>query len=122
MPCAICDRPSAYTRAVVDTVTDEILGSVCRCCRDEYFGRLLEQYEGSGSNCLLCDRDGFYAMPKWQCTSVWDEDGVVVTDQTATVESGTPRLCERHFFSFRSEAADEAASTTTDRPVPRPDH
>lgn len=122
MPCAICDRPSAYTRAVVDTVTEEVLGSVCRCCRDEFFGRLLERYEASGDGCLLCERDGFYAMPKWQCTSVWDEEGVVVTDQTATVESETPRLCQRHFFAFRTEATEEPSSVTPSRPAPRTDH
>ncbi|MDG5776044.1 hypothetical protein VB773_14700 [Haloarculaceae archaeon H-GB2-1] len=113
MQCSLCRLPSSYNRAVVDTVQDEPLGCLCTQCIDEFFGRLLDRYEKAGRSCLLCDRDGSYALPEWSCRTVEDESEVVVSGLEVTVEDATPRLCERHFSEFRAEKLPRVERETT---------
>ncbi len=105
--------PSAYNRAVVDPSTGDVLGCLCTHCINDYFGRALAAYAGDGSTCVLCDRRGDVALPEWQCTSVEDDDCVVVTGVDASISPGTPHLCAAHLDDLRGEA------TARDRAVPQ---
>jgi len=104
MHCTVCRLPSAYNRAVVDTVTDETLGCLCTSCIERFFGRSLSAAEQTDSTCILCDRDGFYALPKWRCRTKTDGDRLVIRDLDAPVTEATPRLCGRHYESLRASA------------------
>jgi hypothetical protein len=103
MHCSVCRLPSAYNRAVVDTAEDEQLGCLCTRCTDEYFGRPLDRYESNDGTCILCDRDGFYALPQWTCRTVDRGTEIHIRGLDATVSNATPRLCERHFADLRDE-------------------
>jgi len=106
MHCTVCRLPSAYNRAVVDTVDGETLGCLCTSCIESFFGRSLSEVEPTDRTCVLCDRDGFYALPKWQCRTVDDGHRVVIVDLDPTVTASTPRLCDRHYASLRDSAAE----------------
>ncbi|WP_225334847.1 hypothetical protein [Halomicrobium urmianum] len=112
MKCTSCQIPFTYNRAVVDPSTGDVLGCLCTHCIDDYFGRALAAYVGGGSTCVRCDRLGDVALPEWRCTSVEDEDCVVVTGVDASVSPRTPHLCESHLGDLRGEG------TARDRAVP----
>lgn len=112
MNCTTCRLPSAYNRAVVDAATEEVMGCLCTRCIEEFFGQTLSASEQEG--CLLCDRPGTVALPKWRCTSVEDERTVVITGLDAPVDADTPRICEAHLEELKDSRigvgdTDEAA-------------
>lgn len=107
MHCTVCRLPSAYNRAVVDTCADETLGCLCTSCIEAFFGRSLSASETTDDRCVLCDRDGFFALPKWECRTASEGHRVVIADLEATVTESVPRLCGRHYEMLRSSAEGE---------------
>jgi hypothetical protein len=114
MHCTVCRLPSAYNRAVVDTVTEETLGCLCTSCIERFFGRSLSAADPSGTTCILCDRDGFYALPKWRCQTRSEENRIVIGNLDAPVADVTPRLCDRHYEALRT-SIDSVAGNQTER-------
>lgn len=110
MHCTVCRLPSAYNRAVVDTVTGETLGCLCTSCIERFFGRSLSAAEPTEDTCILCARDGFYALPKWQCRTEEEGQRVVIVDLDPTVTGTTPRLCDRHYEALRTSAPEKTAA------------
>jgi hypothetical protein len=110
MNCTVCRLPSAYNRAVVDTVTDETLGCLCTSCIEDFFGRSLATAEATDGTCLLCKRDGFYALPKWRCETESNGHRVDIVALNAAVARATPRLCDRHYTALRNSTGCETAS------------
>lgn len=93
--CVSCGHDAGYNRAVVDTVTDELVGGLCLHCERTSFGTDLDTVV-SRPWCTLCERDGFYALPKWQVRRARSrQDGTVTVGYA--IEKSTVRICDGHF-------------------------
>lgn len=99
--CTACRLRSAYNRAVVDTVREETLGCLCTRCIEDFFGSSLASHERSDATCLLCDRDGLVALPKWHALTVRSGGDVRIRGVDYTITPRTPRLCDRHLSDLR---------------------
>lgn len=103
MHCTACRLRSAYNRAVVDVVRSEAVGCLCTGCIADFFGKSLQQYERNGTTCVLCDRDGFTALPKWEAITVESEGDIRICGVDFAVTAETPHLCDHHFDELRDE-------------------
>lgn len=112
MRCVACGRDGAYNRAVVDTVSDRELGLLCPECERAEFGRSLDRGDWSGESCCLCERDGFYALPRWRA-SVVEVDGRQVARTEYSLDAPCPRLCDVHFQAVAGETDRELAGATS---------
>jgi hypothetical protein len=66
MDCLVCQRPSGYNRAVVDLESGREVGPLCVSCEREQFGEFSDELGAPGADtCVFCDRDAFWALPKW---------------------------------------------------------
>lgn len=100
MNCVGCGLDAGYNRVFVDTVTDAEVGGFCLRCEESEFGRCLERGDWTTADgCVLCDRDGFYALPAWTpyCEEV---DGRTVCKVDYRVDDATLRFCDEHFLSL----------------------
>ena len=112
MQCVACGRDSSYNRAVVDSVTETELGVLCPECEQDQFGQTLDEGDWSDECCVLCDRDGFYALPAWRAYVV-EIDGRRVSRSEYSLEPSSPRLCDAHFdrLTETTRGEDHAAPT-----------
>lgn len=97
MKCVTCGLDAGYNRAVVDTIQGRELGGFCLRCEEAEFGRSLDRGDWlSIDGCLLCDRDGFYAIPEWKpfCE---ERNGKTVCKVDYDVDDATLCLCDEHF-------------------------
>ncbi|WP_232702569.1 hypothetical protein [Halobacterium wangiae] len=95
MDCVVCRKRSGYNRVVVDTESGHELGGLCVRCETEKFGELGDELGDSGTECALCDRDGFWAVPKW-LPSTYESEGKTVSYVDYDVSASTLRLCDEH--------------------------
>jgi hypothetical protein len=101
--CTACGLPSSYNRAVIDSVDDEVVGCLCTSCIEDFFGRSLELFERRDETCLFCDRRGLYALPKWSCVTIEDDERIDVVGVDYCVDAATPHLCNHHFSELRAD-------------------
>lgn len=94
--CVRCDRPAGFNRVVVDTVTDEEIGGLCRNCEGVTFGKVLAAAADDGDECLLCSRDGHNAIAPWQSAPRTGANDTIVVGVEYQVQPHTPRLCDEH--------------------------
>ena len=110
MDCIACGLRAGYNRAVVDLYSGAELDGFCLNCERGEFGRSLERSRGgTGERCLLCNRDGQFALPLW-VPSLVDEAGRRVSRVDYAVTVATPRLCDEQFDELRG--GDEAPAGT----------
>jgi len=96
MDCVICERRGGYNRAVVELETGVELGGLCVRCENEKFGELCEELgDPDSESCVLCDRDGLWALPKW-LPSTYESDGRTVSYVDYDVSTTDFRLCDEH--------------------------
>lgn len=96
MECHSCGRPAGYNRAVVHVHSEAELGGLCVGCEREAFGRTLEVGSWDGcDDCVLCPRDGHFALPTWDPERV-REDGRIVNKVDWTLSEATPTVCDEH--------------------------
>jgi hypothetical protein len=110
MNCVACGLRSSYNRAVVDTVNDVEVGVLCPGCEADHFGQRLAAGEFSDGECLLCDRDGFFALPEWRAYVV-ETDGRRVARSEYSLAPPSPHLCDAHFEAI----ADDRTADRGDR-------
>lgn len=108
MECISCGLPAGYNRLVIDLVTEERYGGFCRNCEFEVFGHTLSKFVSSDGTCVLCNRDGLYAIPAWEPYET------TINHQTTcgveyTVRDRTPSLCDEHFDDIRSDSDEPTA-------------
>lgn len=96
MNCAICGLQSSYNRVVIDTVDETELGAICPGCEAENFGRTLEDGDWTDEECVMCNHDGFYALPKWRAYTV-EVEGRKIAKSDYSLEDPCPYLCDGHF-------------------------
>ncbi|MBX0286067.1 hypothetical protein [Haloarcula salinisoli] len=99
MDCICCGRPAGYNRAVVDVLSGRELAGFCRNCELDEFGRTLERFTGTGSQCTVCNRDGHIALAAWQ-PSVERSASKLVSRVTYEVTDRTPTLCDEHIHQI----------------------
>lgn len=100
MDCITCGLEAGYNRAVVDTLEEAEIGGFCLRCEKAEFGNSLERgYWTRDGRCALCDRDGFYALPKWEAGAEAEEDCVVCTVDYDLTDD-TVRLCDEHYYAI----------------------
>jgi hypothetical protein len=95
MDCVVCEKKSGYNRAVVDLESGNELGGLCVRCEAEKFGEFSDELGEEGSDCMFCDRDGFWAVPKY-LPSTYEEDGKTVSYVDYDVSNATLKLCDEH--------------------------
>jgi hypothetical protein len=115
--CTACRLRSAYNRAVVDVVRDEAIGCLCTNCIATFFGKSLDRFEQDAGGCVLCDRDGFMALPKWEAVTVQVDGDVHIHGVDFDVTPETPRLCDHHLHDLcdervRDDLPDPASGTS----------
>lgn len=94
MKCVICGHESGYNRAVIDRFSGAKIGQLCMNCEREQFGKVLE-YESRGTDeCVLCQRDGHVAFPRYVPTERREGDTVIIS---SAIEDEAPTLCDEHF-------------------------
>lgn len=101
MECVSCELRAGYNRVVIDVVTDEQLGGFCRNCELDEFGHTLSKFVSSDNTCLLCNRDGLYAIPAWEPYET-TTDHHTTCGVEYTVRDRTPSLCDEHFSDICS--------------------
>ncbi|MFB6163562.1 MAG: hypothetical protein ABEJ31_00210 [Haloarculaceae archaeon] len=84
------------------------LGHLCPACEAAEFGRSLERGAHADDSCLLCERDGFYALPVWRAT-VEIVDGRRVARSEYSLEEPCPKLCDVHFEAVAAEPSPDRA-------------
>lgn len=115
MKCVVCGYRSSYNRAVVEVVNERELGALCPECEDDHFGRSLANGEWTDEVCVLCDRDGFYALPAWRAYVV-EAEGERIARSEYSLDSPSPHLCDSHYDLLTGESA----SRDRDDPATRP--
>lgn len=109
MDCVVCALPSSYNRAVVDVVHDRELGVICPECEAEFFGEILTNGEWTETQCVLCSRDGFYALPEYTAY-LETVDGKQVSKSEYSLDAPNPHLCDKHFTQIIEEANQESTT------------
>ncbi len=115
MQCVACGRRSSYNRAVVDTVTDSEIGVLCPECEHEQFGQMLETGDWTDDECVLCDRDGFYALPEWRAYVV-EIDGRRISRSEYSMEPACPALCDKHYGELSETTTVRAENPVSPQP------
>ena len=120
MHCIVCGKRAGYNRAVVDLVSGLECGHLCVACEREAFGFALELGIGLGSDsCSFCDRDGQYAVPKWEGRSR-EVDGDLRCSVEYDTSTATLLLCDEHFHRIQATVAKNDEPAKANRtPVPR---
>lgn len=95
MTCTICGQTAGFNRAITDVLSGQEVGRICRNCELDYFGRRLEMQDPTSDTCVFCEREGYYAIPKFVASIVEAEGDLVSTNETEVTDS-TPQLCEYH--------------------------
>lgn len=103
--CVSCGHDAGYNRAVVDTVTDELVGGLCLHCERTSFDSRLDSVR-SRPDCAICERDGFFALPKWQVRRATSRNPGSVTVGYA-VDERTARICDGHFDALATTAGSD---------------
>lgn len=104
MKCVVCHRKGGFHRAVVDTTGEEVLGSLCRECEREEFGRSIDRgLFQPGDGCIFCERDGTVAIPLWRPDTRTTAGGTVVNEVSIEVDDATLRLCDEHLAAVAGE-------------------
>lgn len=99
MECVSCGLRAGYNRVIVELVRDERIGGFCRNCEFEAFGHTLSKCSSEDENCLLCNRDGLYALSTWEPYEK-SRDFHITTAVQFSVTERTPTLCDEHFHEF----------------------
>ena len=105
--CVRCNREPGYNRAVLDLVRGVEIGSLCRNCELGVFYVLDTSpvtTSGEGHTCACCDRDGFYALPRWLPETCADT-GTVRTSVDYQLDDQPLFLCDEHFDELTGTAA-----------------
>lgn len=113
--CVRCGLAAGYNREVVDVVTDCVVGSLCRNCECETLANATQG--GDDETCAMCDRDPFYALPRW-LPETTTEAGVVVCDVDYERDEDAIHLCDEHYHDV---VAETSPATTHEAPSAR-DH
>lgn len=99
MKCVICGHESGYNRAVVDKFSGAKIGQLCMNCERDEFGKVFD-YEASGDcQCVLCQRDGQIAFPRFVPVESTAESDVVVV-KSVIEDAESPQLCDEHFHTI----------------------
>lgn len=106
--CVGCALKPGYNRAVIDVVRDVRIGSLCRRCECDTLEDTIATVDDASDRCALCDRDGFYALPRWLPDVSRDGD-TIVTRVDYDLDDDPLYLCDEHFH----ELADERAHSET---------
>ena len=98
--CIACGNTAGYNRAVVDVLSDAQVGALCVNCEREEFGKSLERGRWAAvEDCAFCDRDAFYALPKW-LPELHDEGGAAVSRVDYEVTECTFCVCDEHLHEI----------------------
>ena len=99
MDCTCCGMPAGYNRVVVDLISGRKLDGFCRNCEYESFGHALSKFDSPDDSCVLCNRDGHYAVPAWE---PYEEtsDRRTTCHVAVTIHERTPVLCDEHFHDL----------------------
>lgn len=109
MNCIMCDNEAGYNRAVTDVLSGQRVGRLCRNCELEHFGGRLESRDTvADSGCAFCDRDGYYALPKFTAT-VEEVDGRLTSTTSAEVTEATAQICDLHLEEMERFTGERAA-------------
>lgn len=106
--CTACRLRSAYNRAVVDVAHHEAVGCLCTNCIAEFFDQSLDRYESEGGDCVLCDRNGFMALPKWTALTVEVDGDRHIRGVDFDVTTDTPHLCDKHLHELCDDRVGDA--------------
>ena len=98
--CIACGNEAGYNRAVVDVLSDRQVGALCVNCEREEFGKSLERGQWAAvEDCAFCDRDAFYALPKW-LPELHREGDAVVSRVDYEVTESTLAVCDEHLHEI----------------------
>lgn len=97
MICVSCGGKAGYYRAVIDTVYNSEIGGLCKNCAVEHFGKTLDiGHFNAKDGCLLCERDGYLALPIWEAEVSDSQLRKTVFTNKYEITSNTPKLCDSH--------------------------
>lgn len=103
MDCISCEREAGYNRAVVDVFNGIEIGGLCVGCEREEFGKTLARRRADEEgNCLLCNRDGQYALALWRPTQR-ESGGDIHCSVEYDVTDRTLLLCDEHLHEIRTD-------------------
>ncbi|WP_254862851.1 hypothetical protein [Halovivax gelatinilyticus] len=116
--CVRCDREPGYNRAVIDLVSGEEIGALCRNCELDSLPDAGVFERGSadgGCGCPGCDRDALVSVPRW-LPETTVSDGTIESRVDYDLDDRPIALCDEHFddlvsgtsvLSTRTPAASE---------------
>lgn len=103
MDCVVCEKDSGYNRVVVDVESGHELGGLCVRCENDKFGEFADELGDQDSDtCTFCDRDGFWAAPKY-LPSTYETDGKTVSYVDYDASTAALTLCDEHLAKLGVE-------------------
>jgi hypothetical protein len=100
MNCIRCGHEAGYNRVVVDLLSGVELGGLCVGCeRDEFGESLAKSLWADGDGCRFCDRDGHFALARWE-PSATERGGDVHCSVDYQVTDATVLVCDEHLHAF----------------------
>ncbi|AGB16154.1 hypothetical protein Halru_1547 [Halovivax ruber XH-70] len=105
--CVRCRREPGYNRAVIDLVSDDAVGALCRNCELDVLPATDVFERGSidgDCGCPGCERDATVSFPRWLPTTTVS-DGVVESRVEYTADENPFALCDEHYDDLVSGAS-----------------
>lgn len=114
MECITCGLEAGYNRAVIDRFSGIELGRFCLRCERTEFGYSLERAHWmTADGCAFCERDGHYALPKWEPYVTEREAGIHCAVDYELTET-TLTLCDEHLHEIWADGNTSPAQTSTE--------
>lgn len=105
--CYVCRRPAGFNRAIVDPREEVEVGRICVNCERDDLDDRFDPASSTDGTCAFCQREGAYAIPRYEPVAVETDEAVV--SMVSTSLDGTPiRLCEHHLRDLRAGAEETA--------------
>ena len=99
MDCERCGRDATLNRVIVDVGDRSERVGYCNQCETETFGTVLRRGSWCPTDrCVLCTRDGMYALATVQLSVEGGSDGTVTKTRTYEIDDSTPHVCDEHFY------------------------
>lgn len=98
MDCERCGRAATHNRIIVDVGDRTERVGYCNQCETEAFGTVLKRGTWCRTDrCVLCTRDGMYALANVQLSVDVSADGTLSKTRTYEIHERTPHVCDEHF-------------------------
>ncbi|MGM0605838.1 MAG: hypothetical protein ACQETB_09220 [Halobacteriota archaeon] len=98
--CFVCGNRAGFNRSIVDLATNAHIGRLCVNCERAEFGRSLQRVRTDRhDNCLYCERDAQFALPRF-LSFVVEADHASIAKVSSELDDQPVTLCDEHLYAI----------------------